>query len=83
MFFIPTPPTPASPEIDIDVAGRTFGFLCTEYRRGRDVACRCICSRLVRVAAHALADGLITSCGCQPSSPAHRAEIRADCSAAP
>ena len=67
---------PASP-VAMDVAGRTFGFLTTEYRRDRDIACRCVCDKLVHVAAEALADGTVTSCGCQPASPAFHNQMRA------
>ena len=65
-------PTATSP-VEVDVAGRRFGFLTAEYRRDRDIACRCCCDRLVHVAAAALADGTVTSCGCQPASPAFHA----------
>lgn len=70
------PKTIPATQIDTDVAGRRFGFLIAEYRRGRDVAARCICGRLVHVAAEALADGTVTSCGCKPASPAFHAQMR-------
>ena len=58
--------------IDTTIAGTRYGDLTATYTkdRGRDVACRCLCGRLVHVAAAALADGTITSCGCRSPSPA-------------
>jgi hypothetical protein len=57
--------------IDVTIAGKRFGHLPTACGRGRgnDITCRCVCGRLVRVAAESLVDGTITSCGCQPASP--------------
>jgi hypothetical protein len=66
--------------VDLTIAGRRFGYLVVEYRRRHDIACRCICGRLVHIAAEALANGTVTSCGCQPAPRAfwiqHR-ELRA------
>jgi hypothetical protein len=76
MLIYSAPTAPTSPEIDVDVAGRRFGFLAVEYRKNRHFACRCVCDRLVHVAAEALADGTVTSCGCQPASPAFRTMMR-------
>jgi hypothetical protein len=56
-------------DIDTSISGQRYGHLTAVYRRGRDVACRCVCERLVHVAAEALAEGLVTSCGCQPAPP--------------
>jgi hypothetical protein len=53
--------------IDLTFAGRRFGYLDVAYGRRHDIACRCRCSRLVHVAAEALASGTVTSCGCQPA----------------
>jgi hypothetical protein len=56
--------------IDLTNRSRRCGFLVVAYGRGHDIACRCICGRLVHVAAEALDDGTVTSCGCQPASRA-------------
>jgi hypothetical protein len=58
--------------IDVTMAGSHFGSLVTAYGddRGHNIACRCMCGRLVHVAAEALADGTVTSCGCRPAPPA-------------
>jgi hypothetical protein len=54
-------------QVDLTIAGRRFGHLITSYSRGHDVACRCVCGRLVHVAADSLSDGSVTSCGCMPA----------------
>jgi hypothetical protein len=61
--------------VDVSIAGRRYGHLVVAYskNRGRDVACRCVCFRLIHVAAADLKAGIIDSCGCQPASPAFRA----------
>jgi hypothetical protein len=53
--------------IDLTITGRRFGYLVAEYSRRHDIACRCICDRLVHIAAEALTNGTVTSCGCQPA----------------
>lgn len=55
--------------VDLRIAGKRFGYLVTAYSddRGHNVACRCVCGRLVHVAAEALTDGSVTSCGCMPA----------------
>jgi hypothetical protein len=58
-------------QVDLTIAGRRYGHLITSYSRGHDVACRCVCGRLVHVAADSLSDGSVTSCGCQPAPPAY------------
>jgi hypothetical protein len=65
-------PTPQSHALSLDLtkAGRRYGHLKVAYGRGHDIACRCTCSRLVHIAAEALTNGTVTSCGCQPASPA-------------
>jgi len=57
--------------VDTRNAGLRFGHLTVAYsvRNGRNIACRCVCSKLVHVALEDLAAGLVTSCGCQPASP--------------
>jgi hypothetical protein len=66
--------------VDLTIAGRRFGYLVVAYGRRHDIACRCVCRRLVHITAEALIDGLVTSCGCQPAPRAfwiqHR-ELRA------
>jgi hypothetical protein len=66
--------------IDLTVQGRRYGHLITYYGRGHDIACRCVCRKLVHVAVAALVDGTVTSCGCRPAPRAfwtqHR-ELRA------
>jgi hypothetical protein len=59
--------------VDLSIAGRRFGYLVTAYSddRGHNVACRCVCGRLIHVAAEALFDGSINSCGCQPAPRAY------------
>jgi hypothetical protein len=54
--------------VDISAAGKRYGHLVVAYSkgRGRDVACRCVCSKLVHVAAADLVGGAIDSCGCMP-----------------
>lgn len=58
--------------IDLTIADKRFGHLTTAYGRGsgNDIACRCVCGRLVHVAAESLADGTVTSCGCEPAPTA-------------
>lgn len=67
--------------IDSTIAGKRFGFLVTAYSRGHGhAACRCVCGRLVHVAAIDLMDGVITSCGCMPRPRKYwkrNAELRA------
>jgi hypothetical protein len=68
--------------VDLTHAGRRYGYLTVAYslRNGRDVACRCVCSKLVHVAVADLTADLITSCGCQPESNQYhqrQAELRA------
>jgi hypothetical protein len=73
IFEIPTArPTPRSHAMSLDLtkAGRRYGHLKVAYGRGHDIACRCICSRLVHIAAEDLTNGTVTSCGCQPASRA-------------
>jgi hypothetical protein len=53
--------------LDLTTAGRRYGHLKVAYGRGHDIACRCACSRLVHIAAEALTNGTVTSCGCQPA----------------
>jgi hypothetical protein len=53
--------------VDLTIAGRRFGYLVVAYGRRHDIACRCICGRLVHIAAEALTNGTVTSCGCQPA----------------
>ena len=60
-MLIYNPQTNPTSPVDVDVAGHRFGFLRAEYRRGHDIACRCVCDKLVHIAAAALADGLVTS----------------------
>jgi len=56
--------------IDTSAAGQKFGFLTVAYSKGsHDIACRCVCTKLVHVAAADLISGVVTSCGCQPASP--------------
>jgi hypothetical protein len=67
--------------VDLTHTGRKFGHLTVAYslRNGRDIAVRCICSRLFHAAAADLIAGTITSCGCQPASPQYherQAELR-------
>jgi hypothetical protein len=62
--------------VDLTIAGRRFGYLVVEYRRGHDVACRCFCGRLVHIAAEALTNGTVTSCGCQPAPQAFWIQYR-------
>jgi hypothetical protein len=58
--------------VDTSNAGRRFGYLVIVYSGGRTgprtIACRCVCGKLMYIAAADLTAGLITSCGCQPSS---------------
>lgn len=42
---------------------------------GRRIACRCICERLIGVAADALRDGR-TSCGCRPLTRQAKANFK-------
>jgi hypothetical protein len=55
--------------VDTRGAGRRYGHLTVAWAdaRGRRVACRCICARLVFVARKDLQNGAIDSCGCQPA----------------
>ena len=53
--------------VDLTIGGRRYGHLTTYYGRGHNIACRCVCGRLVHVAAEALTDGSVTSCGCMPA----------------
>jgi hypothetical protein len=53
--------------VDLTIKGWRFGYVVAEYRRGHDIACRCICGRLVHIAAEALINRTVTSCGCQPA----------------
>jgi hypothetical protein len=62
--------------IDLTIAGRRFGCLEVAYGRRHNIACRCRCSRLVHVAAEALANGTVTSCGCQPAPQAFWIQYR-------
>jgi hypothetical protein len=62
--------------IDLTIAGRRFGCLEVAYGRRHNIACRCRCSRLVHVAAEALANGTVTSCGCQPAPRAFWIQYR-------
>jgi hypothetical protein len=62
---LPMPATALS--YDLTMVGWRFGHLEVSYGRRHNIACRCRCSRLVHVAADALADGTVTSCGCQPA----------------
>ena len=68
--------------VDLTHAGRRYGYLTVAYslRNGRDVACRCVCSKLVHVAVADLVAGTVTSCGCQPASlqyHKHQTQLRA------
>jgi hypothetical protein len=68
--------------VDISTRGQRYGSLVTAYsiQNGRDVACRCICSRLIHVAVADLVAGVVTSCGCMPSSSEYlqrHAELKA------
>ncbi len=68
--------------VDLTYAGRRFGNLVVAYsiQNGRDVACRCCCSKLIHVAAADLLNGIVTSCGCMPASQEYheqRVELRA------
>jgi hypothetical protein len=79
----PSPPAPArrlTMSVDLTIAGRRFGYLVIAYGRRHDITCRCICDRLVHIAAEALTNGTVTCCGCQPAPRAfwiqHR-ELRA------
>jgi hypothetical protein len=65
---------------DLTTAGRRHGHLEVAYGRGQNIACRCTCSRLVHIAAEALRNGTVTSCGCQPAPRAfwtQQQELRA------
>jgi hypothetical protein len=62
--------------VDLTNAGWRFGYLVVAYGRRHDIACRCICGRLVHIAAEALADGSVTSCGCQPAPRAFWIQYR-------
>jgi hypothetical protein len=66
----------AALSIDLTIAGRRFGYLVVAYGRRHNIACRCRCSRLVHVAAEALANGTVTSCGCQPAPRAFWSQYR-------
>jgi hypothetical protein len=59
--------------VDPTIRGKRFGHLVTAYAdfTGHRIACRCACSRLVFVAASDLVDGVVTSCGCQPTPVAY------------
>jgi hypothetical protein len=56
--------------VDTRSAGRRYGHLTVAWTidRGRGAACRCICTKLIHVAAADLVSGAIDSCGCQPAS---------------
>jgi hypothetical protein len=62
--------------VDLAIAGRRYGHLITSYSRDHDVACRCVCGRLVHVAVEALSDGSVTSCGCRPAPRAYWNQYR-------
>jgi len=76
---------PNIPPLSVDTrsAGRRFGHLVvawTDNRRGRKVACRCDCTRLIFVSPEDLQAGRIDSCGCLPAPAAfriHYAALRA------
>src|SRR5260370_6609947 len=63
--------------IDPRIEGRRFASLTTAYAdfTGRRIACRCVCSRLVFVAAADLVSGTVTSCGCQPAPTAYHEQL--------
>jgi len=66
------------PNINVAIAGREYGYLTTVYaaHEGHRIALRCICQRLIFVAAADLAAGWVTSCGCQPSPRAFRYQLQ-------
>jgi hypothetical protein len=62
--------------VDLTNTGRRFGHLVVAHGRRHDIACRCICGRLVHIAAEALINGTVTSCGCQPAPRAFWIQYR-------